>query len=86
MASKQCAKFHRFSNFLVLFKLMDFAKTLIISILLHSKSLVQRARFPARISGMENKGIFSSLNTIAFFNNKLYKNNEAEIGEKIRTE
>ena len=26
MASKQCAKFHRFSNFLALFKLMDFAK------------------------------------------------------------
>ena len=86
MASKQCAKFHRFSNFLVLFKLMDFAKTLIISILLHSKSLVQRARFPPRISGMENMGTFSSLITIAFFNNKLYKNNEAEIGEKIRTE
>ena len=53
---------------------------------MHSKSLVQRARFPARISGMENMEIFSSLNTIAFFNNKLYKNNEAEIGEKIRTE
>ena len=61
-------------------------KTLMISILLRGKSLVQRARFPARISGMENMEICSSLLMLSlFFNNKLYKNNEAEIGEKIRT-
>ena len=68
------------------FALHGSGKTLMISILLRSKSLVQRARFPSRISGMENMEICSSLLMLSpFFNNKLDKNNEAEIGEKIRT-
>ena len=42
-------------------------KTLMISILLRRKSLVQRARFPARISRIENMEICSSLLMLSLF-------------------
>ena len=68
LAPKQCAKFHRFSNCIAIFKLMSFAKRSWWSqILLHGKLLVQRARFPTRISGMDNMKICSSLLMLTFW-------------------